>query len=345
MKIIIVSSKSELDDYADFVSVLNALGAEAIITHRPYNRFLSKLGPGFPNPRLVRLIKSFDPDLIFTDLADYTPRIAKLTSRKVFYHMQGNGWSELDFAKTHSSSVYARMNFHYLKALFNDNIKESDLVLANSKWLLGIVKEKMPLCSAKLLYTGINPDKWLPEQKTSPFLRHPAVLGVFDFEVYQKVLGLLKFIRVIRRMPSVNFYFAGNGIYFNLVKQNCPQNMYLIGRVPKLQVKNLLDSCSVVVHPSGLDVLPRSIKEASLMGKPIVASNVGGIPEMIIDNQTGYLCDIDNVDQWVRKIRFLLDNPDVSKNLGDNARKFVMETFAWNRIAKSFLETFKAFGD
>jgi glycosyltransferase involved in cell wall biosynthesis len=343
MKIIVVASKSNFDDYSDFVNVLNASRAEAIIVDRPYNRFLSKLGPVhfFPNPELIRLIKSYKPDLVITDLPDYTPRIAKLTNRKVFYHMLGDSWSELDFAKTYSRSFYARINFHYLKALFNDSIKEADLVLANSKWLLDIVKEKMPTRSAKLFYTGINSLRWFPEQKTSTYLRYPAVVGVFDFEVYQKVLGLIKFTRVVRRMPDVNFYFVGDGPYFNSVKQMCPQNMFLIGRVSKPQVKNLLDGCSIFVHPSGLDVLPRSVKEASLMAKPIIASNVGGIPEMVKDNQTGYLCDINNVNQWIEKIRFLLDNPDISRTLGKNARKFVLETYDWTKIANRFLETFK----
>jgi glycosyltransferase involved in cell wall biosynthesis len=78
-------------------------------------------------------------------------------------------------------------------------------------------------------------------------------------------------------MPEVNFYFAGDGPYFNLVKQNCPPNMLLIGRVSEPEVKKLLESGDIFVHPSGLDALPRIVKEASLMEKPIVASNVGGI--------------------------------------------------------------------
>jgi len=92
------------------------------------------------------------------------------------------------------------------------------------------------------------------------------------------------------------------------------------------------------VHPSGLDALPRSVKEASLMEKPIIASNVGGIPEMVRDNQTGYLCNVDDVDQWIERIRFLLDNPDVGRKFGKNAREFVASTFSWRRIAEDFLK-------
>jgi glycosyltransferase involved in cell wall biosynthesis len=92
------------------------------------------------------------------------------------------------------------------------------------------------------------------------------------------------------------------------------------------------------VHPSGLDVLPRSVKEASLMEKPIIASNVGGIPEIVKNNQTGYVCGIDDVDQWIGKIRFLLDNPDVARRFGKNARESVIETFGWRKIAERFIK-------
>ena len=109
------------------------------------------------------------------------------------------------------------------------------------------------------------------------------------------------------------------------------------------EIKKLLESGDIFVHPSGLDALSRSVKEASLMEKPIIASDVGGIPEIVKNNETGYLCKIDDVDQWIGKIRFLLDNQDIARKFGKNAREFVIETFNWRKIAKSFLENLKAF--
>jgi glycosyltransferase involved in cell wall biosynthesis len=345
LKIIVVASECNLDDYADFVSTLKAFGVEAIITHRLKSSSLSEFAPLYyvPFPKLIKLIKRFAPDLVITDLPYYIPKMAKLTSRKVFYHMLGNAWNELASDKPQYWSILARMYPYYLNAVLNKSFQDIDLVLANSKWLLGIVKEKMPTHPAEVLYTGIDPDKWLPHQKLPFLLKHPAVVGAFDFNVHQKVSGLLKFTRVIRKMPDVSFYFAGNGPYFNLVKQICPPNMFLIGRVPRLEVEKLLESGDIFVHPSGLDVLPRSVKEASLMEKPIIASNVGGIPELVKNNQTGYLCEIDDVNQWIGKIRFLLDNQDVARRFGKNAREFVIETFSWRKMAESFLETLKTF--
>ena len=310
----------------------------------PSRLFLFQSAPlsAVPVPSLLDLIKRFTPDLVFIDLPYYIPKMAKLTGRKVIYHMPGDIWSEFRQYNALSRSIYRRMYNHYLNAILNKGIQDCDLVLANSKWLLNIVKQKIPKPPADVLYTGIDANKWVPYQKDPLCLKSPAVVGTFDFAIYQKVLGFLKFIRVIRKMPDVNFYFAGSGPLFNLVKQSCPPNLFLLGRVSKPQVKKLLISADIFVHPSGLDVLPRSVKEASLMEKPIVASKVGGIPEIVKNNQTGYLCEIDDVEQWIEKIRFLLDNPDVATMLGKNARKFVIETFGWKKIAEGFIETLKS---
>jgi glycosyltransferase involved in cell wall biosynthesis len=144
-------------------------------------------------------------------------------------------------------------------------------------------------------------------------------------------------------MPDVNFYFAGDGSYLPLVKAHCPSNMFLIGKATENEVQSLLESGDLFVHPSGLDALPRSVKEASLMEKPIVASDVGGIPEIVKDNHTGYLCKINEAEQWIEKIRYLLDNPSVARRFGRNAREFVIRTFDWRKIAVDFVSNLKSF--
>ena len=342
MKLFIYCNVNTVSDYAPFAEILAKFGIEVTCVHG--RLFLSQSGPFkvVPDPTLIERLKRFNPDLVILDSLLYTPKMAKLTGRKVIYHMIADVWSEYSPYKT-PRSFFARLYYHYLSAILDQSIQDTNLVLANSKWLLNIVKEKIPKHPANLFYTGIDANEWVPHQKTPSYLKYPAVVGIFDFTIYQKVSGLLKFTEVIRKMPDVNFYFAGNGPYFNLVKQSCPPNMFLIGRVSKPDVAKLLGNADIFVHPSGLDVLPRSVKEASLMEKPIIASNVGGIPEIIKNNQTGYLCEIDDVDQWIAKIRFLLDNPDVARMFGKNARKFVMETFDWKKISQGFIETLQAF--
>ena len=269
--------------------------------------------------------------------------MAKLVDQRVLFHLRGDPWSELCFDGAMHPSFSVRMYTHYLAAMFNPSTKKTDLILPNSRWLQKQVKKRLPNHPTQVLYVGINAKKWVPSHNITSNLKHPAVVGVFPFNIYAKVSGLLKFTRVIKKMSDVNFYFAGDGPYMKLVKENCPSNMFLLGRLSGSRVKELLESSDIFIHPAGSDALPRSLKEASLMEKPIITSNVGGIPEIIKDNQTGYLCNLDDVDQWIRKIRFLLDNPDVARRFGRNAREFVIEIFDWRKITGGFLENLRAF--
>ena len=339
MKLLIVSTKQRLSTYIEFVEALRSLGVEAICVHSLKYCFLSEFKPLHivPFPKLLKLVKQFNPDFVMTEHLYNILHIAKLVNRRVFFHMRGT-WDEYYWARTMHPSLFARMYTHYLAMKSMSRLRKVDLILPNSKWLQKQVKKHLPNHPTQVLYVGVNAEKWVPSHNTSFKVNHPVVVGVFTFGIYPKVLGLLKFTRVIRKMPDVNFYFAGSGPYLDLIKRNCPSNMFLIGKVSRSGVKKLLGSGDIFVHPSGLDAFPRSVKEASLMEKPIVASNVGGIPEIVRDNETGYLCNINDVEQWIRKIRFLLDNPDVARKLGKNAREFATETFDWRKIAASFLK-------
>jgi glycosyltransferase involved in cell wall biosynthesis len=344
MRLLIIAGDENFADYDGFVEALGFLGSEAICVSARQYCFLSKFYPlhVVPFPRLLERIRRFNPDFIITDSNEYIPQMAKLVGQRVLYHMLADPWSESYFEGAMHPSLFVRMYIRYLAKLFVPGIRKVDIILPNSRWLQEKVKERLPQYPTRVLYMGINPEKWVPCCNSSFDLKHPAALGLFPFTIYPKVLGLLKFIKVIKKMPDVNFYFAGDGPYLSLVKQYCPPNMFLIGKVSRLKAKKLLESADIFTHPAGLDVLPRSVKEASLMEKPIVASDIGGIPEIVKNNQTGYLCSTNSVEQWIVKIRFLLDNPDIAMNMGKNARRFVMKTFDWKKIAEDLLNDLKA---
>lgn len=347
MRLLIVSIKQHLTDYGELAKALNSIGVEALVVHNLEYCFLGDRLPlsTIPIPKLLKLVKRFNPDFFMTDYVFYIPQMVKLVNQRVLFHMRGDAWSESYWGAVMHPSLLMRMYGHYLARLGVHGFKKTDLILPNSKWLQERAEQYLPNHRTHVLYVGIDPEKWMPNLNEAFNLKHPAAVGLFKFNIYEKVLGLLKFTRIIRKMPDVNFYFAGIGPYMNIVKQNCPSNMFLLGWLSNSEVKKLLKSGDVFIHPSGADAFPRGLKEASLMEKPIIASNVGGIPEIVKDNETGYLCSINDVEQWVGKIRFLLDNPDVGRRFGKNAREFVMKTFNWRKIAEDFLENLEAFQD
>jgi len=80
------------------------------------------------------------------------------------------------------------------------------------------------------------------------------------------------------------------------------------------------------------------------MKKPVVATNVGGIPELMKNNETGFLVEKGNSEEWIEKLSILIDDKEKRKIMGSNGRKFVEDNFSWNIIAKEFLKNLKEHG-
>lgn len=79
------------------------------------------------------------------------------------------------------------------------------------------------------------------------------------------------------------------------------------------------------------------------MRKPVIATNVGGNPEMMIDGKTGFLVEQGNAEQLIEKFELLLTDLDISKRMGDEGRKFIEDTFSWETVTKNFIDTIKSY--
>jgi glycosyltransferase involved in cell wall biosynthesis len=82
---------------------------------------------------------------------------------------------------------------------------------------------------------------------------------------------------------------------------------------------------------------PLTLQEAQLMKKPVVATNVGGIPELMKNNITGYLIEKGNSEEYIKKLSLLLNDEKRREIMGESGREFIEENFNWSKIAKEFL--------
>ena len=85
--------------------------------------------------------------------------------------------------------------------------------------------------------------------------------------------------------------------------------------------------------------------EAGACGKPVVGGNSGGIPDAIVNGETGYLVDPDNLQEIKEAILGLLLNPEKAKEMGENGRRRVIDELSWQKVTKQFdsrLETLLA---
>ena len=105
-------------------------------------------------------------------------------------------------------------------------------------------------------------------------------------------------------------------------------------------MKNLKAS-SVLVVPSRMESIPQVIKEAFFLKIPVIATNVGGISEIIENKKTGILVPPNEPEKILESINYLIENPKVAKTLGLSGHDFIMNNFSWESLLPQYVEFYK----
>jgi glycosyltransferase involved in cell wall biosynthesis len=110
--------------------------------------------------------------------------------------------------------------------------------------------------------------------------------------------------------------------------QNCVQ---FVGMVPHEKVKMFMQQADVFVLPSLSEGFPNVILEAMACGLPVIASRVGGIPDIIINATNGYLVEVKDSNDLANKILLLLSDDTLRKKISDNNRDLVKK-YSWENV-------------
>jgi len=98
-------------------------------------------------------------------------------------------------------------------------------------------------------------------------------------------------------------------------------------------------NADIFINTNHVDNMPVAILEAWAMGLPVVATAVGGVPDLVEDGRTGILVADDDVDGMVEAVRRLLSNPDLAERLSQNGRRRAEES-SWNRVRQEWEQVF-----
>ena len=103
----------------------------------------------------------------------------------------------------------------------------------------------------------------------------------------------------------------------------------------------IIKSSQVIVVPSRMESLPTTVKEAFYLNVPVVATDVGGIPELIKDNETGILVPSENPDKLANAVNELLSDKQKAKRLANNGNKFVKNNMTWDIILPKYIQFYE----
>ena len=344
MRLLIGGSSSKIFHLKEFSDALEKIGIECKLV------FDADYSDGFPSRKLgnwftsdkkfENLIKEFSPDAIFVDRQRHFGLAATKTKIPLLVHLRGNFWEEMKMAReTLYKSPPKRIALQKWNDIAEKCFNGSKMIMPICNFLNDVVVNRYPNKPVETLYQGISPSNWFEEKGME--LKHPCVGLLQSATIWDKTKEMLTLTKVLERMPDVTFYWAGDGPYRDKIipKLDKFKNFKWLGSLdyPK-RVRQFLTEIDVYALLSGIDMSPLTLQEAQLMEKPVVATNVGGIPELIKNNETGLLVPPNNPHELAEKLEILLNDKIMMKKMGEAGRNFVSNKFSWEIIAENFKE-------
>jgi N-acetyl-alpha-D-glucosaminyl L-malate synthase BshA len=239
---------------------------------------------------------------------------------------------------------------HYFKT--TSFIRESDAVIAISRELAENIPAEYNISPDKVhtIINGIDTDAFKPaESKVKSRLQgKKIVLSVSVLHKQKGVQYLIKaFKKVQEKIPDTQLLVVGDGPYRKRLEGlsenlGLQENVLFTGRIPNAETADYYNACNVFVMPTvRVEGLPLIELEAMACGKPVVASNIGGIPSVIEDGVNGLLVKPGDVDELAGKIIDVLEDEKLAAGLGKNARKTIAGKYSREKMAADTIKVYE----
>lgn len=214
------------------------------------------------------------------------------------------------------------------------------------QWLKNTVK--IPIEKVQLIYNGINLELYKPVNRSSKEFFTIATVG--RAVPVKNQLTLIKAVELLVKQNSeiqhqLRLVIVGDGELFSMLQtyileNKLENNIELLGS--RDDVSAILQTVDLFVLPSLAEGIALTLLEAMATALPVIATNVGGNPELIIDGKNGSLIPIQDEKRLAAVILNYLNSPDLCKKHGVAARKTVEEQFSLSVMTNKYLALYQS---
>ncbi len=181
------------------------------------------------------------------------------------------------------------------------------------------------------------------DMATKPDTINLVVIGrLHPAKGHQDLLPVIKTIK--EKCPDFHFYFVGEGelrsdIKKNIKKFDLNDSITLMGQRPDIPA--ILAAIDIFVMPSKWEGLPMALLEAMAMGKTVVATRVGGIPDVITHNENGLLVDVDDSAELAENLVKVITDNKLRLRLGTAAKEMVRLHYSAATVSQKYEKIYK----
>ena len=232
-------------------------------------------------------------------------------------------------------------------SLLHNTMSSADWITAVSHNLLSEARHYAPGIESKssVIHNGLE----CPHTKPSCLsFKKPTILCIgrlIKDKGFDLAIDALK--NVLKYSPSANLIIAGDGTERKYLEKKAlnlglSNAVRFTGWVPPEEVPDLMNKATLVVVPSRWEEPFCLVAlQAAQMGRPVVASKTGGMPETVLDKKTGLLFEKENIKDLEEKILFVIQNPHASIRMGKTAKKRAETKFNMGRVVRQYDSLFK----
>jgi glycosyltransferase involved in cell wall biosynthesis len=211
-----------------------------------------------------------------------------------------------------------------------------------------VLNGRRPVLSIKngVDFKVFNKDTIYPDLKAGLGISKDSFIisnvAVLDERKGQKYL-LEAAVRLREKYP-IHFVISGEGPLRNTLEQEARQYkidniVHFLGR--RSDVNCILANSQIFILPSNHEGLPNSLMEAMAMGVPCIATDVGGVRQLITDGVNGIIINPKSVDDIVESVTVLMNDKEKMKEMGDKAFQFIHDNFKQEEVAKELIQIYE----
>ncbi len=244
----------------------------------------------------------------------------------------------------HGSDAHTLGGKPEFKPVLKEAVARADAVTAVCDFLSQCASQIWDISNVRTIKNFINYDN-LRQTEAKPQLGHPSLVHVSDYRLVKRVTDLVEGMAYIRdTLPSARLHLIGDGLELPRVREqiamrNLEDAVHCWGLQEDLAP--FYAAADLFVLSSDIEGAPLTILEAMYHGLPVVASRVGGVPEIVQDGVTGYTFGKGDIKEYAGKVIAALNDPGHYGALSANAKKLVLRDHVPAVIVPNYEEVYR----
>lgn len=238
-----------------------------------------------------------------------------------------------------------------LKPIVKYSIEQSDGVTAVSNSLREATISNFEIDEKKIVAIPnfINTEHW--SKDNCPKLRsefapnnESVLIHISNFRPIKRVLDCIKAFEIIHAKKPTKLLMVGDGPERPEAERLCRElgiyeDVLFLGK--QNAIPSILSACDLSLVTSENESFSLTSLESMSCSVPVISTNRGGLPELNINGQTGYLCEVGDINEIAQKALFLLDNKNKLQEMRLNSRSNAEENFSEQKVVPLYEEYYK----